>query len=196
MKKKFLCLVLVAVWAAGTPVVRAGEAAVEQPSAAITPDPAVVVDTLAESIKAPARTRRIVRQILDETNDSYLTLWAADVESYETGDAEGATPFETRARNWEKFYRESDRMIDYDRLAQDCIGEVYPRYFSAEELGELVSFLSNPTKTRADITVFAKTPLGRKYRAVLRRLSDETFLYLQHRVRSMIQSALKGEKSA
>lgn len=167
-----------------------------------------VIESLSRSIKAPERTRRIVRQILTDTNDSYLTLWAADVESYEAeasgvesgteasevaGSAETRTPFEQRARNWEAFYRDADERVDYESLATECIAEVYPRYFTDDELVELDLFLKNSAKTRADITVFAATPLGRKYRAVLRRLSDETFLYLQHRVRSMIQSALKQE---
>ena len=170
-------------WAGAPPAVCAESGGVSTDvSAGQTPDaaPALpVAERLSRSIKAPERTKRVVRQILDETNATYMTLWT-------TEEADG------RARNWEAFYRDHDAQLDDDALAAECIAEVYPRYFSQAELEQLAQFLES-TKTREDVAAFAGTPLGRKYRSVMRRLSDDTLTFLQNRVHQLMESALQGD---
>ena len=151
-------------------------------------------ERLSRALRAAERARRSVRQILDETNATYMTLWTYDEVQDATAAAEGAVPAADtgtrRARNWEAFYRDPDPHLNYEQLAAQCIAETYPRYFNAQELDQLADFLERP-KTREDVTAFAATPLGRKYRSVMRRLSSDTILCLERRVHAIMESVLE-----
>lgn len=164
----------------------AEEAGISQP--AVTPSAA---ERISSAIGGPERTRRAVQQMLDDMNSTYLTLWT--VEEPSANPDQIPTPAEIRSRRWDAFYRDPEARIDYQALSVQCIDTVYRRYFNEDEFDALAIFLSGP-KTRADVAAFAKTPLGRKYRSVLRRLSTDTRSYIQNQVHQVMLAVFQDQE--
>jgi hypothetical protein len=155
-----------------------------------------MAERLSRAMHAADRTRSVVTRILDETNSVFLILWAYQENGAESEDMV-LTPDERRSRNWEAFYKNPEAHINYDDLARNCVEGVYARYFDHDELVLLADFLERTPKTREDARAFAQTPTGRKYRAVMRRLSSESLRFIQAEVDEVVRLILAdGETTA